>query len=320
MKQTVIDLWAQTKPLRDVIMRILRPFIQAISGFLEDDGLVLAGHMAFITILSMFPFIIFLVALSGFIGQTEAGTEALAFLFNTMPEMVRGVLEPPIMEVVTNQRADLLTFGIVFTIWTASSGLEALRAVLNRALGAVEHRPTWRRRVVSLGFVVMFSGLIVIGVMMLVLGPVLWQAANDLCTIEADWTVALAWFCEFPETWGVVWVGVRYTITALMFLTVITVLYQLLPARRLPLKHTIPGAFLAQALWLAAASGFSQYLKYSADYSVTYGSLGGIVIALIFFYVMGAIFILGAEFNAALAHIYEERHKNEDQKASAGLN
>lgn len=320
MPESLKQLWLTSKPLRDLIMRILRPFIQAVSGFLEDDGLVLAGHMAFITILSMFPFLIFLVALCGFLGQTDLGTEVLNFLFSVMPDMVQEALRPPIMEVVTNQRADLLTFGIIFTIWTASSGLEALRAVLNRALGAVEHRPTWRRRIVSLGFVVIFSGMIVIGVMMLVLGPVLWQAANDLCTVEADWTIALAWFCEFPETWGYVWIGVRYSVTALMFLTVITVLYQLLPSRRLPLKHTIPGAFLAQALWLAAASGFSQYLKYSADYSVTYGSLGGIVIALVFFYVMGAIFILGAEFNAALAHIYEERHKNDDKTSSAAVN
>ena len=312
LREQAVELWTQTKPLRDPVMAVLRPFIQAISGFLEDDGLVLAGHLAFITILSMFPFIIFLVALTGFLGQTNLGTEALNFLFSIMPDMVRDTLRPPIMEVVSNQRADLLTFGIVFTIWTASSGLEALRSVLNRALGAVEVRPTWRRRVVSLGFVVMFSGLMMLGVMLLVLGPVIWEGANDLCTRDGFWTDALIWFCEFPETWGLVWLGLRYTITALLFMIVITVLYQVLPARRLKLRHTVPGAFLAQVLWLAVASGFSQYLKYSSDYSVTYGSLGGIVIALVFFYVMGAIFILGAEFNAALAHIYEERHKNAD--------
>lgn len=275
--------------------RVLQPFVQAIAGFLEDEGLMMAGHLSFITLLAFFPFLIFLVALAGFLGRTEAGTELVAVMFHIMPPLVKQGLEGPIMEVLNQPRGDLLTIGILFTIWTAGSGLEAVRHVLNRAHGAIEYRPLWRRRATSLSFVVLFSGLIVIGLTLLVLGPI-------------GYTYIEEWFDLSPD-WAIAFVGLRFGLTSVIFMMTVVVLYQILPARRLRLRHTFPGAALVIVLWMVAAAGFSHYLGAVGGYDVTYGSLGGIIIALLFFYVVGAIFILGAEFNAALAHIYEDRHQ-----------
>ncbi|MGB0921482.1 MAG: YihY/virulence factor BrkB family protein [Alphaproteobacteria bacterium] len=279
---------------------IIRPFVQAIAGFLEDDGLMLAGHLSFITLLAFFPFLIFLVALAGFLGRTDAGSELVTVMFNVMPPMVKQGLEGPIMEVLNQPRGDLLTIGILFTIWTAGSGLEAVRHVLNRAHGAVEHRPLWRRRATSLSFVVLFAGLIVIGLTLLVVGPVAFTYVQELM--------------DLPKGWSIAFVGVRFGVTSIIFMLIVVVLYQVLPARRLKLRHTFPGAALTIFLWMVAASAFSRYLSVVGGYEVTYGSLGGIIIALLFFYVIGAIFILGAEFNAALAHIYADRHAAKAQK------
>ncbi len=278
----------------DLATQITRPFIQAIAGFLEDNGLVMAGHLAFIGLLSLFPFLIFLVSLAGFFGQTDAGQTVTTLAFDSMPDLVRSVLEPPVQEVMSKTRGDLLTLSALFAIWTSATGFEAVRTVLNQAFNVREHRPIWRRRGMSALYVVGFAGFIILGVMLLVLGPLVFQAARDM-------------FDE-PEFWQTVWAILRYSLTSIVFLFVISTLYRILPAKKLAWRYIIPGAFLAQVLWLAAASGFSQYLTYAGDYAVTYGSLGGIIIALLFFYVMGAIFIMGAEFSAALAHIYDKRH------------
>lgn len=294
---------SETNPLH-VVKAIIRPFIEAITGFLEDNGLVMAGHLAFIALLSIFPFLIFLVALAGFFGQTEAGNTVTGMFFDTMPEMVRSVLEPPIMEVMSKTRGDLMTLSALFAIWTSASGFEAVRAVLNQAFDTPETRPIWRRRGLSVVYVIGFAGFIILGVALLVLGPILFKTAQDLFDV--------------PEFWGFVWAALRYTLTSLVFLSVITILYRILPARKVHWRYLLPGAFLAQILWLLAATGFSEYLKYASDFAVTYGSLGGIIVALMFFYVMGAIFILGAEFSASLADIYAHRHEAKDTPDQTG--
>lgn len=262
------------KPILNFLRHHLSPFGQSFLGFFEDEGLVMAGHLAFITLLSLLPFLIFLVSLSGFVGQTDTGVYAVAYLLSVMPESVKNVLEGPINEVVGNTRPDILTFSMLFSVWTASSGLEALRVVLNRALGVRESRRIWKRRIASASFVFMFSGFIILGVAALIFGPVIWLGLRD--------------WLELPEFYGWVWTAGRYAITATAFITVLVLLYQLLPARRLSLRHTIPGAVVALGLWLLAGSLFSQYLKYMGNFAVTYGSLGGIMLALMFFYIMGA--------------------------------
>ena len=274
--------------------------IRALNGFMDHDGPVMAGHLAYISLLALFPFLVFLIALAGLFGQTEVGSIAVEFMTDNLPENVSAVILEPIMEIVEEPRGDLLTFGILFAIWTAASGLEAVRSVLNRALGGVEARPIWRRRLTSMGFVIVGAGLVIIAVMALVLGPVAFETLQDY----------MAW----PDLWGQIWFWLRYSVSAVIYLTVIITLYKLLPARPLPILRLLPGALVSMGLWLAAASAFSSYLNLAGDFTVTYGSLGGIIVALLFFFLMGAIFVFGAEVNAALDHILRERHATDEDE------
>lgn len=294
--------FVQKVPALRPAWRIVRPFFQASAGFLQDDGLMMAGHLAFVSMLAFFPFLIFLVALAGFLGRTDAGAELVAVLLYIMPPAVSDVVGPPVNAVIENPRGDLLTFGIVATIWTAGSGIEALRRVLNRALSVREYRPIWRTRAKSMSFVVMFAGIIVIGLTLLIVGPVAYGYVSD--------------FLNLPESWADAFAGVRFGATPFSFLLVVVILYQFLPAQRLKLRHTVPGAVLVIVLWISAAIGFSRYLAVMGSYDVTYGSLGGMIITMIFFYIVGAIFIWGAEFNAALAHIYEARQAEKNRNIS----
>ncbi len=263
----------------------------SLRHFLRDDGFVLAGHLAFMGLLSLFPFLIFLVALAGFVGQTEIGTQMVAFLLENLPESVAGTLEQPIIEVMQDTRGGLLTVGIIGALWTASNGLESLRTALNRAYDVPRRPPYLRRRAESIVLVMIASLIIMTGMASLVFGGILWDYARDYAGLDRDFRLP--------------WRLARWSLSAGLLFAAIVALYRILPARRLRWRWVLPGAVVALALWLSAGSLFSVYLRHFNQYALTYGSLGGVVIAMVFFYILGIIFIFGAEVNAAIARSEE---------------
>lgn len=259
----------------------------ALSQFVADDGAVLAGHLAFMGLLSLFPFLMFLVSVAGFAGQTEIGTYVIAILLESLPESVAGVLEQPIIEVMQETRGGLLTASIVGAVWTSSTGLESIRTALNRAYGASTPHRYLRRRAQSVALVIVTSAVILVGISSLLFGALIWEEFRELAGL--------------PLLGDAVWTALRYGFSALLLFAAIAALYYLLPARKLRMRWVVPGAATALALWLVAATLFSLYLTYFNQYALTYGSLGGVIIALVFFYILGAIFIFGAELNASIA-------------------
>jgi len=270
-----------------VRLRLFQILKSAIIGFFSHGAALIAGHLAFMLLLTLFPFLVFLVALAGFIGNTEAGTVIVAFIFENMPEHVAAVFEGPILEVLQELRGGLLTLGIAGALWTAASALEGARAGVERAFGQRSAIPFWRRRLESVALVAVGGALLVLGSTSLLLAPVLWQDAasslgfNDLPPMEmGPWRTAFGIFSVFA---------------------LVSALYAMLPAERPAWRCIFPGAAITLLLWGSAIAVFSFYLRNFGAYDVTYGSLGGVVIAMIFFYLLGAIFLFGAEINAAIA-------------------
>jgi membrane protein len=272
--------------------------IGTVAHFIKDDGFVLAGNLAFMALLSLFPFLIFLIALAGYVGQTEAGTYLVVFIFENIPDSVSEALEPPIIEVMQETRGGLLTVGILGALWTASNGLESLRTALNRAYD-VTYPPSYlRRRAESVVMVVVAAVIIVSGMMGVVFGGIMWEELDDFGLVD-----------EIPKS---MWQLGRWGLSAALLYAAIAILYWILPARSMRARWILPGALLALGLWVAAGSLFSFYIRYFGQFAVTYGSLGGVILALVFFYVLGVIFILGAEMNAAIA-----RHHDKSNRAEA---
>jgi membrane protein len=266
---------------------------QAIVGFIRNGDALIAGHLAFMGLLTLFPFLIFLVALAGFAGNTEAGTTVVAYILENMPEDVAIVFEGPLIEVLQELRGGLLTLGVAGALWTASSALEGARAGVERAFGQSLIIPFWRRRLESLALVVVGAALIIAISTVLLFAPVLWADTARSMGLE-DLSVL-----DFGSTRGLISIGAAFI--------VLSGLYAMLPARRPAWVAILPGAVLTLGLWGSAAFSFRLYLGHFNNYDVTYGSLGGIVIAMLFFYLLGAIFLFGAEFNAAIArHLQEE--------------
>ena len=250
----------------------------------EHDGLMVAGYMAFAAFTSLFPFLIFLAALVSVLGTRETADQIVEGMFLFLPGDVARTLAPAVHEVMAGRRGGLLTFGVLATLWTASSGVEALRDALNRAYEAKDLEPLWWRRLQSIAVVVVGALILFVASLAVILGPVLWRL--------------LEIFGRPSTEEALVWTIGRYAIGTMVLAAGLLALHRWLPDHRLSSRAVLPGVLLTLGLWLVGASLFSLYLGTIADYSLVYGSLGGVVITLFFFYLTAALFILGAEYNA----------------------
>jgi membrane protein len=249
-----------------------------------DEGLELSGYIAFTAFLSLFPFLIFLAALAGFLGDQETANEFIEAMFRFMPADVAETLAPAVREVVGNRQGGLLTFGILATLWFASNGFEALRTALNRAYGVSEQRPMWWLRLQSMAFVIVGGLIILFLSLVVVLGPVVWRVLGP----------AVSQLLEARLVFGTA----RYLFAGILMFGALTLLHRWLPNTRQSFARILPGVAVTTLLWLVAASLFAWYVGHLTNYSAYYGSLGGVAITLVFFYLTAIIFIFGAEVNA----------------------
>jgi membrane protein len=266
-----------------------------------DEGLELSGYIAFTAFLSLFPFLIFLATLAGFLGDRDTASEFIAAMFRFMPDDVAQTLAPAVREVVGVREQGLLTFSILATLWFASSGVEALRSGLNRAYSVTEKRAIWWLRLQSIA-VVIFSAVVIFFLSLAVIfGPLVWRVFGS----DID---------EVLDT-RVVFVTARYAVAVVLLLGALVLLHRWLPNTRQAFVRVLPGVCLTAVLWLIGASLFSWYVGNLANYALFYGSLGGVAITLVFFYITAIIFIFGAEFNA----VWRERtgHAPVDAKRGA---
>lgn len=269
-------------------------------SFGVNGGTAAAGNMAFLAMFCMFPFLIFLVSLSGFIGQTNQGLEAIAFILSLMPAEVSSVLEKPIMGILKNTGTEILTISIAFSLFTAAGGIEAGREICIRAFGREHGHAFWKRRLESLLFVVVAAVLVILAMSVQVMGPAIMQAMTSL----------------FPDVMSEkinsLWALLSFLISPLILLIGLWILYLALTPRSVYRPYRFPGALFTLILFMITAKGMSTYLKSVGTYDVTYGSLAGVVIAQLFCFIVSLGFIFGAEFNAAWTRYADRMTRSDD--------
>lgn len=273
-----------------IIARLIyKVTIDAVVHFSEDDGWAMASHVALSVLLAVFPFLIFGTALASFLGADQFSETALHIIFDTWPEAIAKPLAEQVLQVLTIQRGGLLTVSVLAAAYFASNGVEALRVSLNRAYRVPETRPWYLTRLLSLGFV---------------LAAVIIFAALSVLLVAVP--VALA----YAETWFPWMEELLSTISSwrvfgtLMVLAIGLVLSHLgLPAGRRKIVDVLPGVLLTLVLWAIGALAFTSYLATFANYAATYAGLASVMVVLVFLYMVAVIFIIGGEFNAALAKI-----------------
>lgn len=270
----------------------LRCLTKAVENTINHDGIEHAGYLAFLSLLAIFPFLVFTVAVIGVIGQGDAGAEFITSMLSSLPDSITVALKPRVVEIVSGPPQGLLTISILGAIWTASSAVEGMRTILNRAYHVATPPAYWLRRSLSILQLLLFT--------FLTISAMLLAVATPLILHHVEGWIGFNFLPENPDYLG----RIIFTATIATLFTAICGIYYLLPNINQRLFSVVPGAILVVLGWLAAAYFFSLYLSHFNQVNLIYGSLGGFIAALVFFYICNIIFIFGAEFNYQVVHAF----------------
>jgi membrane protein len=282
----------------------LRVVADASRHFLADDGWAIASHIALSTLMAMFPFLIVVTALAGFFfGSQQLADEAARILLETWPKEVAGPIALDITGVLTGSRGNVLTFGVLFALYFASSGVESLRVGLNRAYGMTEPRPWWLLRIESIGYVLVGAVALLAFAFLVVLAPLIW----DKLVHYVPRLAPLSGLITFA----------RYAVAAIVLVMALTILHGWLPAGRRSFGEIAPGIVATLLLWLISGGAFGRYLTdYAFAYVTMYAGLASAMIALVFLYVCASIFIFGGELNSVIKKTRADMASARDDKAT----
>jgi membrane protein len=280
------------RDLRDLAsFRALKATVQE---FQRDDALGIAAQLAYYLILALFPFLLVLVSLMGTFGSPELASEILAYFQRVMPEQAYDLIETFTANIISGQAEapGLFTFGILFTIWAASGAFAALINALNRAYDVQETRPFWKVRGIAILMTLGLSVLILIGVLLLVLGPQIGEAIANVFGLE--------------ETFTLVWEVVRWPVALFFMVFTVALLYYFAPDVDQPFRWITPGGLIGVLLWVLASVGFNFYVSNFGSYNKTYGSIGAVIVLLLYLYISSLTILFGATLNATLVRMKEE--------------
>lgn len=265
----------------------------ALGHFNTDDGWAMSSHVAISALMALFPFLIFATALASFLGADAFSEQAIDLIFDTWPKEVAEPIANEVHNVLGVRRGGLLTFGVVLAGVFASNGVEALRLSLNRAYRVTEQRSIFRLRAQSLVFVLVATiGFLAISLLLVVAPVALKIAVNNL-----EWIAPYVGTITF-------W---RYVIALTVLVLALIAVHLWLPAGRRSLWEVLPGVAFTLLGSFAGSSLFAAYLGRFSNYASTYAGLASIMIAVVFLYIISAVFILGGEMNASIKRYREAR-------------
>ncbi|MBP2115101.1 YihY/virulence factor BrkB family protein [Paenibacillus silagei] len=250
----------------------------------DDDVQGIAAQLTYYLILSLFPFLIFIMTLIGYanisleknIGQLE----------QIMPAEAISIIEEILQDVSAGRSQTLLSFGMLATLWAASKGINAIIKGLNRAYEIDESRAFWKIRGIALLATLTIGFVVLLSILLLVLGS--WLKTQVFLLVDLPY--------GFQKLWDLL----QYAIPLLVMFIVFTLLYWIAPSRRLALREVMPGALFTTIGWITTSILFSVYVNQFSDFSKTYGSLGGVTVLLIWLYISSFIILAGGEINAVL--------------------
>lgn len=276
-------------------------FYRAGDNLLDNSGIETAGYLTFLFLLSLFPYLILMVAAAGVVGEGDAGRTYIELVLSHLPKEAVDTLYPRIVEIISGPPAELLNIAILGAIWTSSSGIEGVRGMLNRAYHVKSPPKYLMRRLISIAQILILTVLIVLVILTLVFVPIAFGYLTQFTGIAIPHAVKALFERYFV-----------YVIVIALF-GVVASLYYILPNVKQTPRRVLPGAALVIGLWLGAAYAVSFYLTRISKLALVYGSLSGFIATLIFLYTMILIFIYGAEFNHELHRMREGKIEEAEQ-------
>ncbi|MEI6417964.1 MAG: YihY/virulence factor BrkB family protein [Sphingomonadales bacterium] len=255
------------------------------------DGFAHAGNLAYLSLLTIFPFLILLATAAAALMPGDAAPRLLADLLRVLPPDVARLIAPALAEALTSRASGgLITFGVAVTLWTVTGFIETVRTIIRDAYGVADTVPFWRYRLRALALLL----LVVAALLLAFSAQVLLQG------VEA------AFGQLFPGAAPLAPVTARLWLPAMLFAALWAMFALLTPLR----FHTLPiwpAALVTALAWVGATFALPRVLALASNYTLTYGSLAGVIIALLYFYLIGLGVVVGANLNAALAKTGRKR-------------
>jgi membrane protein len=251
---------------------------------MQDDVAGLASQLAYFFLLSLFPALVFLITMIGYLPiKTQ---NVMAFLKEYAPKDAMKLIESNINQVVHEQNGGLLSFGLLATLWAASNGINAIMNAFNRAYDIKETRPFYMTRALSIVLTIAMIFIIVFALILPVFGNYIGDIIFHALDLPSD----------FLKSWKIF----RFLLSFIVLFVVFSFLYKFAPNRKVRPKEVVSGALFASIGWILVSYLFAFYVDKFSNYSTTYGSLGGIIILMLWFYLTAWVILLGGEINALL--------------------
>lgn len=265
--------------------------IELYNQFQKHEVPALAAQVTYYLILSFFPFLIFLITLVSYTPLTSEAT--MASLLDFLPDDAYIFVMDIIQQVIAGRNTTLLSIGMITTLLVASNGVRALIRGINRSYNLQETRPFWKKRIIAVLFTIALSVVILFSLILLVFGQLIAMLLLNLINL--------------PDYFKGTWLVLRYLLSLSILWSVFACLYIYTPEEKPRLNEVILGTTFTTFGWMATSAAFATYVNNFANYSSTYGSIGGVIVLLIWLYISSMIILTGAELNGFVI----KKHKRE---------
>ncbi len=252
----------------------------------DDEVTDRAAALSYYFLFALFPALLFLTALLGYLPVEGLQERLLAYARDVLPADAASTMERTLTEIVTERRGGLLSIGVLAALWASSNGMASVMSTMNKVWGVAEQRSWWWRRLLAIGLTLGFSAFIIGSLLLMVFGGVIGGAVANTF--------------GFGDVFKVLWNAISIPLVIVCALFGIELIYYVAPAGPRQWQWITPGAALALASWLAMSFGLRLWVSKFADYSATYGSIGGVILLMLWLYLTSVVLLVGAELDAEI--------------------
>ena len=254
----------------------------------DDDVLGLAAQLSYYFFLALFPAILFLLALASFFPLTNITDDVGRSLGPVVSPQVLELIQEQMRRLANNENGGLLTFGVAGALWSSSAALVSIVGALNRAYDIEEGRPWWKVRLVAIGLTLGVAVIVLSALSLILVGPTLAEKLGQ----STGWGIPFEW----------AWLVLQWPLVFVLIAVGIGLIYYFGPDADQDWAWITPGAVAATVLWVLVSLLFKIYVANFTDYQGSYGTVGGVIVVLLWFYVSGIAILTGAELNAEIEH------------------
>jgi membrane protein len=261
---------------------------RAVNEAIADDVLNLAAQQAYYFFFALFPALLTFISIASFFPIGDATTEVTGLLARFAPPDVLKIVQEQITKISQSNHGGILTFAFLLTLWSSSGAMVSIITTLNAAYDITEGRPWWKVRVTAVSLTLGIAAFILTSIGLILVGPAL--ADHLAATLHLGGAFKMLWLVlQWPVVFAVVATGIG-------------IMYYFAPDAEQEWVWITPGSIVATVSWVLVSLGLKLYITYFGNYNETYGTIGGVIVLLMWFYLTGIAILFGAEFNAEIEH------------------